>query len=204
MRGRDPLPLCQAARRQMADEPKRAADDPEKAAERKRVIEEARARWAARKAAEAAPGPTPTVGSGHEEPSAAASPRAEPVHTERAAAAARSAPPSLPTVASHNPSGAPVSAPGNPKLRAMGTINQAVEVRGDPAEDANLRKLLGGIGAYQNPLRGNVWQVDYRYWSEARKRLRDAGYQVEETDYMGRPLEEWDPLARGWARADIS
>jgi hypothetical protein len=186
----------------VADEPKRVADDPEKAAERKRAIEEARARWAARKAVEAAP--TPTVGSDREEPTAAAKPRVEAVRPEHAAGEAGSVPPSQPTVASHNPGGAPVSAPGNPKLEAVGTISQAVEVRGDPAEDANLRKLLGGIGAYQNPLRGNVWQVDYRYWSEARKRLRSAGYEVEETDYMGRPLGEWDPIARGWTRAEIS
>ena len=82
-------------------------------------------------------------------------------------------------------------------MQAFGTITQSVELRCDPSEDQNVRKLLGGLGAYKNPLRG-VWQIDYRYYAEALKRLQAAGYQVEGKDYLGRPLEKWTPDARGW------
>jgi hypothetical protein len=85
---------------------------------------------------------------------------------------------------------------------AVGTVNQAVEIQADPGEEANLRKLLGGLGAYPNPLRGGAWQVDYRYWQEAKRRLQAAGYKVESRDYLGRSLDEWDPVTRGWARAE--
>ncbi|MDR5684144.1 MAG: hypothetical protein QN163_08975 [Armatimonadota bacterium] len=190
----------------MAEDRNKAADDPQKAAERRRIIEEAKARWAAKKAAQEG---TPAAGAPaaqetREERAAAARAKAEALRAQREGAQAPPAPSIPPIVAAHNPGGTPVNAPANPKLQALGTINQAVEVRADPAEDANLRKLLGGIGAYQNPLRDNAWQVDYRYWKEARRRLLAAGYQIEETDYMGRPLEEWEPITRGWARAELS
>ncbi|GBD28056.1 hypothetical protein HRbin31_00068 [bacterium HR31] len=170
----------------MAEErPRRAvAHDPQKEAERKRLIEEAKARWAARKA----------------EGGAAGAPAAARPQEARPAAQA----PSVPVpVASHNPGGSPISPPANPNLVAVGTINQAVEIQADPAEDANLRKLLGGLGAYPNPLRRGAWQVDYRYWKEAKRRLEAAGYKVEARDYMGRPLDEWEPLTRGWVRAEL-
>jgi hypothetical protein len=44
--------------------------------------------------------------------------------------------------------------------------------------------------------------VDYRYWQEAKRRLQAAGYKVESRDYLGRSLDEWDPVTRGWARAE--
>ena len=67
-----------------------------------------------------------------------------------------------------------------------------------PEDQENLRKLLGGISGYQNPLRRGAFQVDYRYYAEARRRLEQAGYEVEETDYMGRPVKDWTPFTRGW------
>ncbi|MBM3469198.1 MAG: hypothetical protein FJX73_00170 [Armatimonadetes bacterium] len=48
-------------------------------------------------------------------------------------------------------------------------------------EDENLKKLLGGLGAYQNPLRPGVWQVDHRYRAEAVRRLEAAGYAIAES-----------------------
>lgn len=169
----------------MAEErPRRqVAHDPQKEAERKRLIEEAKARWAAKKAE-----------GGAAAPAAAARP-------QEARPAAQVAHVPVP-VASHNPGGSPISPPANPNLVAVGTVNQAVEIQADPSEEANLRKLLGGLGAYQNPLRRGAWQVDYRYWKEARRRLEAAGYKVEGRDFMGRPLDEWDPVTRGWARTE--
>jgi hypothetical protein len=163
-----------------------AAHDPQKEAERKRLIEEAKARWAAKKG-QAAPaaGPQPTPQARAQEAKAAAQAPTVPV-----------------PVASHNPGGSPVTPPSNPHLVAVGTVNQAVEIQADPGEEANLRKLLGGLGAYPNPLRGGAWQVDYRYWQEAKRRLQAAGYKVESRDYLGRSLDEWDPVTRGWAPAE--
>lgn len=170
----------------MAEErPRRAAaQDPQKEAERKRLIEEAKARWAARKAESGG--------------------QVQPGETAKAAQAKPAAQvPSVPVpVASHNPGASPLAPLSNPNLVAVGTINQAVEIRADPSEETNLRKLLGGLGAYANPLRGGAWQVDYRYWKEAKRRLETAGYKVEGRDYTGRPLEDWDPLTRGWVRTE--
>jgi hypothetical protein len=116
-----------------------------------------------------------------------------------AAPAARVAP-AMPALAtSENPGGQPVATPQNPKIQALGTINQSVELRCEATEDQNMRRLLGGLGAYRNPLR-NAWQVDYRYYAEALKRLVAAGYQIEGRDYLGRPLEQWAPARRGWTR----
>lgn len=115
-------------------------------------------------------------------------------------AAAGAAPPSQkPLATSDNPGAQPVVAPQNPNIRAFGTISQSVELTCEATEDQNIRRLLGGLGAYRNPLRG-VWQIDYRYYAEAVTRLRAAGYQVEGTDYLGRPLEKWTPETRGWSR----
>ena len=98
-----------------------------------------------------------------------------------------------------NPGGAPPAAPQHPKVEALGTITQSVEFRADPSEAQNLERLLGGLGLYRNPLRG-AWQLDYRYFAEARRRLEAAGYTVEGRDYLGRPLEQWAPHTRGWTR----
>ncbi len=127
--------------------------------------------------------PTPAVAPGA--PSAGVRPAPQPAQRSWATA--------------DNPAGQPVAAPQNPKIEAFGTITQSVELRCEATEDQNVRKLLGGLGAYQNPLR-RVWQIDYRYYAEAVKRLRAAGYQIEGKDYLGRPLEKWSPEGRGWTR----
>jgi hypothetical protein len=105
-------------------------------------------------------------------------------------------------VSSVNPGGRPGALPQAPALEAFGTLNQSVEIRADAAEADNLKKLLGGLGVYQNPLRGEVWQIDYRYYAEARRRLEAAGYTITEKDYLGRSLATWNPTARGWARVE--
>jgi hypothetical protein len=173
----------------MAEERRTVPQDDEAARRRRQIIEEAKARWAAKKAA--LQGEAPAVAP------EAPSQRAARAETPRPA-------PTVPVyAASLNPGATPLTAPTNPRLRALGTINQGVEIACEPSEIQNLRKLLGGIGAYQNPLRQNRFQVDYRYWEEARKRLSAAGYQIEQEDFMGRPLDEWDPLTRGWVRAEF-
>jgi hypothetical protein len=103
-------------------------------------------------------------------------------------------------VSSVNPGGRPGVAPQASALEAHGTINNSVEIRGETGENENLKKLLGGLGAYQNPLRSNAWQVDYRYYAEARRRLQAAGYTVTEKDFLGRPITTWSPTSRGWTR----
>jgi hypothetical protein len=90
--------------------------------------------------------------------------------------------------------------PQAPALEAYGTINNSVEIRGEPGENENLKKLLGGLGAYQNPLRGDAWQVDYRYYAEARRRLEAAGYTLAEKDFLERSINAWSPASRGWTR----
>ncbi|HYM91774.1 MAG TPA: hypothetical protein VEW91_09090 [bacterium] len=150
-----------------------------------------------------------------EERIAAARAKAEAMKAQRAAVApAQAAPgPSAPPAAGRpaaaagvpgrataaNPGGAPPTAPQHPKVEAFGTITQSVEFRADPTEAQNLERLLGGLGLYRNPLRG-AWQLDYRFFAEARRRLQAAGYQVEGRDYLGRPLEQWAPHTRGWTR----
>ncbi len=103
-------------------------------------------------------------------------------------------------VSSLNPGGRPGTPPQTATIEALGTVNHSVELRAAATEDDNIKKLLGGLGAYQNPLRGGVWQLDYRYYAEARRRLEAAGYTISERDYLGRPLKEWQPAARGWTR----
>jgi hypothetical protein len=151
-----------------------------------------------------------------EEKIAAAKAKAEALKAQRAAAPAPGAaapkpapgtPPAAPKTAaglpgratSANPGGAPPAAPQHPKVEALGTISQSVELRADATEAQNLERLLGGLGLYRNPLRG-AWQLDYRYFAEARKRLEAAGYSIEGRDYLGRPLEQWAPHTRGWTR----
>jgi hypothetical protein len=103
-------------------------------------------------------------------------------------------------VSSLNPGGRPGAPLKAPALTAYGTINNSVEIRGEVSEDDNLKKLLGGLGAYQNPVRSSAWQVDYRYYAEARRRLEAAGYKVSEKDYRDRPIKNWSPTSRGWTR----
>ncbi len=134
-------------------------------------------------------------------PAPTQAPAGERSREEKTAAAARPtpAPAQRSWATSENPGGQPAVAPQNPKIQAFGTITQSVELRCETSEDQNVRKLLGGLGAYRNPLRG-VWQLDYRYYAEAVKRLQAAGYQVEGKDYLGRPLDKWTPEGRGWTR----
>ena len=107
-------------------------------------------------------------------------------------------------VSAINAAGRPAAKPQNPKLRAFGLVNQAVEITADKSEEENLKKLLGGLGGYPNPLRGGAWELSYRYYAEARRRLAQAGYEIEETDYAGRPLTAWTPQTRGWTRVQGS
>ncbi len=136
---------------------------------------------------------------GAAEPAAAAAPgvpaKAAPARPAAAAAASIEVP-----VSSINPGGRPGTPPQTPALEVYGTINNSVEIRGAPGENENLKKLLGGLGAYQNPLRSEAWQVDYRYYAEARRRLEAAGYTVTEKDFIGRPVATWSPTSRGWTR----
>ncbi len=143
-----------------------------------------------------------------EEKIAAARARAEALKAQRAAGpapagpggtTAKPAPAVKAWATSENPGAQPVTPPQNPKVEALGTITQSVELRCAPSEDQNVRKLLGGLGVYRNPLRG-AWQLDYRYYAEAAQRLRAAGYQVEGRDYLGRPLDQWQPERRGWTK----
>jgi len=160
--------------------------------------------------------PAPTGGGqSREEKIAAAKARAEAIKAQRAEAASgapaagaatapRLAAPAAPggfkaPVASRNPGGAAVGVPKEPKIETFGTLTQAVEIKCAAGEEPNVIKVLGGLGLYKNPLRG-VWQLDYRYYAEAARRLQAAGYEVDGRDYLGRPLDQWSPRTRGWTR----
>jgi hypothetical protein len=123
---------------------------------------------------------------------------ATPAKPEGAAPSAQPAPVET-FVSSLNAAGRPAGAPANPQLRAYGSVNFAVEIVGDKSEDENLRKLLGGIGAYQNPVRGGAFTVDYRYYAEAKRRLERSGYTVSEEQFGPLSPAEWRPLAAGWS-----
>jgi len=77
-------------------------------------------------------------------------------------------------------------------------VNFAVEIVGEKSEEENLRKLLGGIGAYQNPVRGGSFTVDYRYYAEAKRRLEHGGYTIGEDQFGPVKPSEWNPLTGGW------
>jgi len=136
--------------------------------------------------------------------------KAEAIRAQRAAAAARpeqqpaastAAGPSLDAfVSSLNAAGRPAAAPQNPQLRAYASVNYGVEFTGASTEEENLRKILGGIGAYQNPLRGGAFQLDYRYYPEAKARLARAGYTIEEHEFGPLQLATWTPVRGGWSR----
>jgi len=101
-------------------------------------------------------------------------------------------------VSAANAAGRPVERVQDKKIRAYGTVNQAVDIVAPPEDAENLKKLLSGISGYQNPLRRGTFQVDYRYYAEARRRLQAAGYEIEETDFMGRELSTWSPQTRDY------
>jgi hypothetical protein len=148
----------------------------------------------AQRAAAAAPATPPPAAASRPAPAAPGAAGA----ARPATAAARPAPaPQRSWATSENPGGQPIVPPQNPTVQAFGTVTQSIELRCESTEDQNIRRLLGGLGAYRNPLRG-VWQLDYRYYAEALKRLTEAGYRVEGKDYLGRPLDRWTPATRGW------
>ena len=105
-------------------------------------------------------------------------------------------------VSAVNAAGRPAAKPTSPKITALATVTQGVEIAADKAEDENLRKLLGGLGAYQNPLHPGIWQLDYRYYDEAKRRLKQAGYEVEEDQYGNIPLSKWSPHLWGWSKVE--
>lgn len=84
-------------------------------------------------------------------------------------------------VSALNPGGRPAAAPQAPGVEVHETVSSGIEFRVGTSEDENIKKLLGGLGAYQNPLRPGAWQVDYRYRAEATRRLEAAGYAVAVT-----------------------
>ena len=147
-----------------------------------------------------------------EEKIAAAKARVEALKALKAAPAAADAPavpaaaPPATTmdvpVSAANAAGRPAERVQGKKIRAYGTVNQAVDIVAPPEDVENLKKLLSGISGYQNPLRRGAFQMDYRYYAEARRRLQAAGYEVEETDFMDRPLTTWSPQTRGWTKVE--
>jgi hypothetical protein len=145
-----------------------------------------------------------------EEILAAIKAKADAIRAQRAATQAKpegAAGPAQPAtvetfVSSLNAAGRPAGAPTNPQLRAYGSVNFAVEIVGDKSEEENLRRLLGGIGAYQNPVRAGAFTVDYRYYAEARRRLERSGYAISEDQFGPVRPAEWRPLAAGWSLMD--
>ncbi len=105
-------------------------------------------------------------------------------------------------VSAGNAAGRPAGKPTNPKVRAYATVTQGVELSADKTEDENIRKLLGGLGVYQNPLRASVWQLEYRYYEEAKRRLTQAGYEMEEDQFGRIPLKSWTPHRGGWSKVE--
>ena len=105
-------------------------------------------------------------------------------------------------VSAVNAAGRPAGKPTSPKVTALATVTQGVELATDKAEDENIRKLLGGLGAYQNPLHPGIWQLDYRYYDEAKRRLKQAGYEIEEDQYGNIPLSKWTPHLWGWSKVE--
>src|SRR5438876_11636303 len=101
-----------------------------------------------------------------------------------------------------NAAGQPAGKPTSPNNTALATVTQGVELATDKAEDENIRKLLGGLGAYQDPLHPGIWQLDYRYYDEAKRRLKQAGYEIEEDQYGNIPLSKWTPHLWGWSKVE--
>jgi hypothetical protein len=141
-----------------------------------------------------------------EEILAAIKAKADAIRAQRAAAqppptAAPEAPFQTP-VSAVNVAGRPVGPPQNRHIRARATVTQGVELTAERTEDENIKRLLGGLGVYSNPVRGGVWQLDYRYYAEAKRRLLQAGYEIDE-DQDGRvPLSSWTPHRGGWSKVE--
>lgn len=143
-----------------------------------------------------------------EEILAAIKAKAEAIRAQRAAAQAgqaapaAAAPPAFETpVSALNAAGRPAGKPTGTTVRAFATVTQGVELTVDKTEEENIKKLLGGLGVYLNPLR-RVWQIDIRYYAEAKARLQQAGYQVEESQYGRVPLAGWTPHRGGWSKVE--
>src|SRR5437667_6671077 len=105
-------------------------------------------------------------------------------------------------VSAVNAAGRPAGKPTSPKITALATVTQGLELAADKAEDENIRKLLDGLGAYQTPLHPGIWQLDYRYYDEAKRRLKQAGYEIEEEQYGNIPLSKWTPHLWGWSKVE--
>jgi len=151
------------------------------------------------------------MGKSREEILAAIKAKADAIRAQRAAATSKgeppaagpSAPAALETpVSALNAAGRPAGKAQNVKVRARGTVTMGVEIRVERTEEENIRKLLGGLGAYASPLTAGAWQLDYRYYEEAKARLRQAGYEVEDELYTGQPLSAWTPHRGGWSRVE--
>lgn len=148
-------------------------------------------------------------GKSREEILAAIKAKADAIRAQRATApsgepvAAPAASSTLETpVSAVNAAGRPFTKAQNPKVKSFATVTQGVEFTVDKLEDENIKKLLGGLGAYQNPLRQGVWQLDYRYYEEAKRRLALAGYEIEEDQYGRIPLKGWTPELGGWSKVE--
>ncbi|MDQ7819364.1 MAG: hypothetical protein QN173_10615 [Armatimonadota bacterium] len=140
-----------------------------------------------------------------EEILAAIKAKADALRAQRAAAQPPPAAPAAPLetpISSVNVAGRPAGPPQNRRIRAVATVTQGVELTAERTEEENIKKLLGGLGAYANPLRGGVWQLDYRYYAEAKRRLQAAGYEIEEDQYGRVPLGAWTPHRGGWTKVE--
>lgn len=145
-----------------------------------------------------------------EEILAAIKAKADAIRAQRAAEAAKpdaaaakpGAAPAAPEtfVSSVNAAGRPAGAAKEPKIRAFGSVNFGVELQAAPAEDENILKIIGGIGGYKNPVRAGAFQIDYRYYPEAKARLERAGYTVDEDAFGPLGLKRWTPVRGGWSR----
>jgi len=105
-------------------------------------------------------------------------------------------------VSAINAAGRPAAAPQSAKVRAYASVNSGVEIQSAASEAENLRRLLGGIGAYENPVRAGAFQIDYRYYAEAKTRLERAGYQIEEDEFGPLDLSKWNPVRAGWSKTE--
>lgn|SRR5574337_177993 len=147
-------------------------------------------------------------GKSREEILAAIKAKADAIRAQRSSAPASGQPASTPAtsletpVSSLNAAGRPFTKAQNPKVKSFATVTQGVELTVDKVEDENVKKLLGGLGAYQNPLRRGVWQLDYRYYEEAKRRLAQAGYELEQDQYGRIPLKQWNPQLGGWSKVE--
>ncbi len=150
-------------------------------------------------------------GKSREEILAAIKAKADAIRAQRTAAAVKgeqpAAVPSTATaletpVSALNAAGRPAGKAQNAKVSARGTVTMGVEIRAERTEEENIKKLLGGLGAYASPLTAGTWQLDYRYYHEAKARLQQAGYEVADELYTGQPLAAWTPHRGGWSRVE--